>query len=512
MARIGEKIRSLVQTSMPFDETRREFNRINLDTAADTLNIRDRAREIAASGLPSKDDESKDEIATNIDYYISEVINESKNQLSAILAAGKLQASSKLELSDDKVSIKMEANECESALRKEAKIGLQKIFGLKRDLYRTESECDEFREKNHRVGPAKYPTPSEKSRILGVVLIIFGIELFLNSWVLGDAYPSGIVGVMVEVLLFAFVNLFIAWSLGHFVLREIRHVKPSRKYIGGYIAGLTLLFLIVSVNLFFAHYRDAIAALPATGYEGVNFSELGATAWQSIQSHPFEMQDFKAYLLWFAGIVLVLWSSFKVFTTDDPYPNYGGLQRFQERLSAKYTSECNTYLSNTTKIVSAFHKGYKDKLLLHSRKRESASGWAVTHKAILSRYQDWLHHLEGAGAALYKIYRTENLMARNDGLTELPAFSIPFSLPSIASKPIDGSCDVVNPEPENHSDLENLYIKFSSEFKKRLELYHALLKDIQNFVSDDESFKTLDTQLSSEDVVAKLMQKCEINE
>ncbi len=502
-------IKKLLQTTQPFDSSRGQFNNLNLDDVERELLLKERAAELGASNLPPADDAQRDEIATTIDYFFSQIVITTKNQLAGILIAGKKNVEIKFKPQKTQVEIEMDTNECESSLRKVAKTHLQRVFTAKRYLHRTEAEYEEFRVANHLTGPAKYPSKKDANKAKGIILFLFAIELGLNTFVLGDAFPGGMVGVMVEVLLFSFINICLALVFGYFLLREMRHIKKPRRIFWGWVVSAAVILAIIVVNLFFAHYRDAIAASSGSdaGLLGTNYLELGGVAWNSIQESTFALQDFKSYLLWLSGISIVFLSAYKIFGLDDPYPGYGRLQLNLESVTHRYTQECELYAQRTNDVVNTFYKEYRDMASLYKAKKEDAIDYIDNHNAIIDKYEGWIGHLVTAGKALYARYRTEIQLARTDGVTQPKAFLIDFELADDA-KNMSGLEkvkleDYDNPEHQH----DEIYRNRADQFKARLELYHGLLKDIENLAVIDPSLSATKPLKTAEAEVSDLLKE-----
>lgn len=497
-------LKQLNQTTQSFDSARGQFNNLNLESIEMSLNLKDRATELGSKNLPSVDDETKDEIALTIDYHISHIIQTTKSQLSSLLQAGKKNIELKFRSDQTETEITMDENECASSLSKIAKLQLQKVFMQKRYLHRTEVEYDEFREKHRITGPAKFQTPKQKNLSISIIFFIFGLELFLNTFILGDAYPTGMLGVMIEVLLFSFINAALAILFGNFILREIQYKFLTRKIIFGVIAGTIVLLSIIILNLFFAHYRDAIAGLTKKGSLESGLLELGHSAMTGLISHPFELNDFKSYLLWLSGITIVLLSAFKVFRLDDPYPGYGRLQRSLDNMAELYTKECEIYTQKTNDVVNQFYNEYRNKAQLIKAKRESAIDWVEKHNGIIDKYNDWLNHLTMVGKALYKRYRTQMQLSRNDGGVLPKAFLHDFKLAGLDSD--NESMNKIHiTDYEHNNPHETIYQQAVSRLERKLELINTYLQDIENLGNDDPSLNATDLKTSAEAKVSELM-------
>ena len=502
-------IEKLLQTTQPFDRGRSQFNNLDLDDVETELLLKEKAAELGASNLPPADDTQQDSIAATIDYFFSQIVITTKNQISSILSAGKKSVEVKFRPEKTQVEIGMDTNECESSLRKVANTHLQRVFTQKRYLHRTEIEHEEFRSANRLTGPAKYPSRKEKIKAVGLLALLFAIELAINTFVLGDAFPGGMLGVMVEVLLFSFINICLALVFGHFLMREMNHVNKPRRIFWGWVIGALVIIVIIAVNLFFAHYRDAIAASSATeaGLLETNYLKLGGVAWSSIQESTFALQDFKSYLLWVSGFSIVFLSASKIFGMDDPYPSYGKLQRNLERVTQQYNEECELYSHVTNGVVNRFYSDYRDMAKLYKAKKEAALDHIDKHNLLLDKYQEWLGHLGTAGKALYTRYRTEIQLSRTDGVTQPKAFLVEFKLADDAKNMSGFEKLKLEDYDDPQHQHDEIYKTIADQFKARLEVYQGLLKDVENLAAIDPSLSATKPLKTAEAEVGDLLKE-----
>ena len=70
-----------------------------------------------------------------------------------------------------------------------------------------------------------------------------------NAYALGEAHPSGPVGVSIGIFMFGFANLAIAYLLGNSLLRNFNHIKVFRKIIGTFFA-VPMIIVIIFLNFF----------------------------------------------------------------------------------------------------------------------------------------------------------------------------------------------------------------------------------------------------------------------
>lgn len=505
-----DSIKSLVKTTQPFDSSSEQFNQLDLAEVAKGLNLKSRAAELGSRNIPSRNEKNKDELATTIDFFFSQLVLTTKNQIASLFEAGNRSFEQKIGEQNTDVAIRMDTNECEGELKKTARTLLQRVYLKKRDLHWFDIGYEDFRSNNKLVAPADYPTGEARSKIYGIIVLIFGLELILNSSILGGAHPGGFIGVAAEVFAFAVINIFLAFFLGNFTAREWNHIFLARKVLLGAVASMILVSIIVLFNLFFAHYRDALATAASSDFSfETQYSQMGGAAFSSFLSTPFELNDFKSYLLWVLGCCLAFFAAFEFYKTDDSYPGYGKIHRSRDRFAEDFIRECDTYQEETSEVVNRYYDDYRDKAKMIRAQKESARDWVNRHNAIIDKYQGWLNHLNIAGASLYKIYRTENQLNRNDEGDLPTSFEIEFEIDNkelLSQSFVKLSGDDYNFENKDH---EKAYEDQASRFKLMLGLHHDLLKDIANLGREDSSLNDADGHQSAEEKVSELLSKIE---
>ena len=103
------------------------------------------------------------------------------------------------------------------------------------------------------------------------------------------------------------------------------------KYTGIFLTIIIVSFIIL-INLFFAHYRDALLDLTYDPDMYINNMRLvAANARNTLLEAPLNLNDIKSYLLFIVGSGLAFFTAHKAYETDDPYPGYGKIQREQDK-------------------------------------------------------------------------------------------------------------------------------------------------------------------------------------
>jgi hypothetical protein len=482
----------------PFDESKNEFIPINKENAEKTLELKERANKNGKSNIPIATSKTKDSIARGIDAFLSEAITLAKSQLyNRIRAIDELSGNQSK--SDAKTKIDNEGRETRTELHTTVKSFAAQLFVIKRKLITGEREFKIFKKINRRIGPARFP--QNRMRAFSWVFLIFCLEILLNAYTIGTAHPQSFAGAIIETIGFALVNAGAALLMGLFTWRFCNSVKFHIKFTGIFLSLLITIFIIF-INLFFAHYRDALLLLNNMSSEVYidTMGVLGDKARSTLIDAPLNLNDFKSYLLFIIGGGLALFTGFKAYETDDPYPAYGKIQREQDDLANGYETLSSKSHTNTSDIVFDFQNN-----ILSLSTQDEVSQVAVNNrindrKLLISKFESWLDTIEETGGALYEYYREENIKNRTDD--QVPqSFVIEYSLHKNAR-----NIDIIEVKKLNARESgPKLAEKWSNQLDKRLKKYHTLFKMIEDLSPETSTseFKNIEKKISSLDKLDK---------
>ena len=200
-------------------------------------------------------------------------------------------------------------------------------------------ELEEFRNAHGaRIGKR---TPDIKKNIeqtIAILIFVMIVEGCFNALLFKDAQSSGLLGGMMIAFGVSAVNVLFGVTGGFFGLRYLNHPVQAFKIMGGIIAGLCIM-LGIFLNLFVAHFRDAVeaglhAAMAAGSLAG--FSMFDITPGQVIgEMFPniFGLDSLVAIGLLVIGLTVFAIAIYEGYDKlSDRYPGYGRVWR-KERLA-----------------------------------------------------------------------------------------------------------------------------------------------------------------------------------
>jgi len=484
---INDVLSSLRASSSPFDEGTGEFLSIDTGVAKQNLDLANRARENGVEAMPTLATSKKDTMAAEIDSYLEQLILVAKDKfVERMRAIDDLSKSQSKSGSIQYITEIFENGKAE--LKKTARDRYNALFSAKREWVLGEQEYSHFRTENNRIGPARYP--QDKVKIWGWIFLITVIEIFTNAYALGDAHPSGFVGVVLEILMFGIANVGVAFLLGCYVWRYFNHVNFGKKATALVLA-LPMMTFIVFLNFLLAHYRDAIAKLAGSDLGAfeieASMQKLGAAATSTLMQNPFMLEDFKSYLLLFVGLLASVFATKKSFELDDPYPGYGKITREQEELALAFNDDQTEAFSEMNDLVDDFSNQINTQLSFVENNEAAIKNRQSDKRLLFDKFNNWLSSTQSVGEALYAFYREENMRARKSK-KEPKCFRIDFKL--------SASAGVKMPKAQrfssSYSSVEKTCEKFLKELNTQSEKYQNSFKDIENMSPDkvlDSKFK-----------------------
>jgi hypothetical protein len=184
---------------------------------------------------------------------------------------------------------------------------------------------------------------------MGVIAVLFYIELQVNANLLAPAMASGLKEGLAIAAAVAGLNVFVSFAVGFYALKNFHHVQRIRRNISKF--GLTIyLMFIIYLNWSLGAYR---AIHEATGENLIDAimgkSSVTTDAVVGNPAFPWSVDlTFTSLILVFVGIGFALASLIDGYLFNDPYPGYGSvgkdrnenqkeINRMREHLSSEIT-------------------------------------------------------------------------------------------------------------------------------------------------------------------------------
>ena len=430
-------LQNLFTKSKAFDPALQQFLSVDRGSIEKELDLKRRAKEDGKINIPKSNATTKDAIATDIDVYMMDVLCRGKDELQDHLhAIGVLNT---VQTIDQQITeLKINTLEALTRFYTTCKNGVNDIFSKKQIVGDGELAYENFRTKNNLDRPGHYP--ENRFREFWWIILALVLEAMFNSWALGTAHPEGPLGVFLETVFIATVNILIGVVIGGYFWRQTNHINKARAFFGYVVATAFATFMFV-FNFVIGHYRDSLIGLQTqvanadimSFYEA--YGNLFRTTIEKALSDTFwAFGGLMSLLLMIIGIAMSVFAAIKAFALDDPYPGYGSVSRARDKRNADYAdlfSYIQEELQNigknaNTNIANIFEVAQISQGMRKDREK--------TLKVLMSKYDAWIAGLKTVGTALYANYRQTNVQHRTDE-SDPPAFKIDFSILDDAATP-----------------------------------------------------------------------------
>lgn len=357
-------------------------------------------------------------------------------------------------------------------LKAEQQMALDDLHILRKDLTIAESWLDDFRKRNRIKRLAdKKTTLGLIVKLLVIALLVVG-EIIANGYFLTGGNELGLVGGIVEALLFSVLNVGVAVFVAVVLLPNLYHRNYFRKAFG--FASLIGFFVwAAALNLGLAHYREAAGMREPTMEFAVQARDL---VMERLQTRPFELDQFESWLLFAIGVLFALVALIDGLSLVDKYPGYRKASETARRAQEDYASERRAKIQD----LSDKRQDYQDavsQLRIDLSKRRTEHSSIMAHRLkMLNLFQEHQTQLEKAANQLLRTYRDANVTARS---TPAPGyFGQLFKLERI-SVTIDGVNEISSEAlqlkiDEAQSHLQMVMAEVTEEFELGLKRYREL--------------------------------------
>lgn len=265
-----------------------------------------------------------------------------------------------------------------------------------------QAELDAFKARNRLERAADYPSPSRKTLLYGVLLMMVAFEGVANSFFFAEGVSTGLVGGFIFAGAFAATNVALAFLFGKVALRQIAHVGLARRALG-LVALPVAVGAMLTIALATAHMRDALAAAAP---------DAAAAALASLRATPFELAGIASWGLFLASLLFATVALVDGLQTDDRYPGYGQVTRRALLAADDYDQELEE-LRDELEALRNEQLASLDRDLRESRAallvQESLVG---DKRATAARLANALRDAEHSLDALLRRFRTENEVHR----------------------------------------------------------------------------------------------------
>lgn len=463
-----ERIRSLI--SRPAHTYRASMDTFaDLDTQrlGSDLKLNDRGVKNGRSNLPTADTMALDAVETEIVEHVGAAQKRGHDQLENQLA-GFRQRLIDLDFSGRFADISMAATSGMADLDAELSKGLGELHELRRDLTEHETWQTSFRAENKIKRPAKITTRGETILKWLVILIIVLLELFVNGELLSKGSDLGLIGGIVEALIFAALNVGVALLFSIYVVPYLAHRSFFAKLIG--LLGLVAyVACALGINLGLAHYREVAGSILAG-------TDAGEQVMHRLRTAPLELTDFKSWLLFCLGCFFSIIAFIDGYNLRDPYPEYAKVSQRLRLARARYLDKREELIDYLQEVRVDIEDTIADARSSLGKELAEHNSIISHRQRLLSLFEEHEEQLEKAANALLGQYREADKATRS---TAPPAhFLQKYSLrriPVQISKEGEWNTEELRTKIEtSQAELDNLVKTLLSKFQDALVQYRGL--------------------------------------
>ncbi len=353
-------------------------------------------------------------------------------------------------------------------LKQELQTAIDELHPPRRDLAEAESWHIKFRKDHQLVRPSVIETPRHSFIKWATVIVLIILELIANGHFLSAGSEFGLVGGILEALLFAALNVVVALLFGLIAIPYLTHRNLFLKLLGlvGFVAYLAWM---IGLNLGLAHYREVAEGVLEGG---------GRLVIQRLQTAPLQLEDFESWLLFALGCVFSLLAMIDGLKWKDTYPGYAAVDKQFRTARQKYIdmrADSIARLGDIRKEHEEILTDVRADLGKHLSEHEGIIG----HRArLLQLFEEHQTQLEKAANSLLRTYRDANEAART---TPKPSrFSEPYVLQkvtvSIAREGEWNSAELKEEIRSAQEKVDQIFVDLGKQFDEALERYRELDK------------------------------------
>lgn len=366
--------------------------------------------------------------------------------------------------------IQQAAPEAVGEFKAEAGLGRDDLRALRLRLRDFEVERKNFRKKHGLTRPAYISTPGKTLLKVGILAVLFVIEVVINGSFLAQSNLGGYLGGAVQAVSFAALNIVASFLCGLVAVRQIIKRNVFFKFIG-FLSLLLYLVFAVLLNLTLAHLREIPPTLNA---------DVGQLVLEQMTKQPHILHDINSWVFFGIGFIFSLIALADGILFTDPYPGYAALEKRWEEAHDNYTDTKASLVDDLRdirdKATDAMNEASQDL----SKRRGEYDSILAGRVRLASRFVEHQNHIERSANALLTVYREANRATRN---SPGPAY---FVTPYVMQRVSPGN---VTPDTAASDKLQRAIDDTKVILARQVEAIQAAFSDaVSSYREVDEMF------------------------
>ena len=298
--------------------------------------------------------------------------------------------------------IRQSAPEAVGEFAAEAALGRDQLFALRRRLHENELERDQFRAKHRIRRPARLATPGKMLLKVGLLAILFVVEVTINGSFLAKSNLGGLLGGAVQAVSFAALNIIASFLFGLVPIRLINRRGIFLK-LAGLVSAIVYLIFAIVLNLTLAHLREVPPSINI---------DVGKHVLTQMLTAPHVLNDVNSWVFFAVGLTFSLIAAADGLLFFDPYIGYAGIERRWLEASRTYTERKTALIDDLRDIrddsTDAMNQAASDLAV----RRSEYDAILQARLRLSQRFVEHQNQLERTARSLIAIYREANYRAR----------------------------------------------------------------------------------------------------
>jgi len=397
------------------------FLDLNVDRVADELRLAVQGSQRGAQNRPSSDAQTLDDI----EHQIVERIEAHKQDSNGIYLDHlhtydeRLTA---LSFEERFATIQQAAPEAVGDFRAEATIGRDELFVLRRRLNENEIERERFRARHHLQRPARLASLGKVILKIGVLTVLFILEVVINGSFLAKANLGGLLGGAAQAVTFAALNIIASFFWGMVLIRLVNRRNYLLKLIG-LVSFMAYLVFAVALNLTLSHLREIPPAVSLN-------DTIGQEVLHRLLTAPLGLTDINSWVLFTIGFIFSLIAMVDGLLFFDPYMGYSGLERRWIEASQRFADARVELIERLRDIREDATETMNEAARDLSVRRSEYDALLQGRARLAQRFEHHQSQIEQTCRALLEIYREANRGTRSTPAPDY--FTKPYAMARIS--------------------------------------------------------------------------------
>jgi uncharacterized protein YukE len=397
------------------------FLDLNVDRVADELRLAERGSERGADNRPTSDAQTLDDV----EHQVVERIEAHKQDANAIyldhvhIYDERLTA---LSFEERFATIQQAAPEAVGDFRAEATVGRDELFVLRRRLNESEIERERFRARHRIERPARLASLGKIILKIGVLAILFIIEVVINGSFLAKANVGGLLGGAAQAVTFAALNIIASFFWGMVLIRLVNRRNYFLKLIG-LLSFLAYLAFATALNLTLSHLREIPPAVAVS-------DNVGQEVLHRLLTAPYGLTDINSWILFTIGFIFSLIAMADGLLFFDPYIGYAGLERRWVDATRQFATARSELIERLRDIREDATETMNEAARDLSVRRSEYDALLQGRSRLAQRFDHHQNQIEQTCRALLEIYREANRKARSTPAPDY--FTKAYAVPRIS--------------------------------------------------------------------------------